>query len=48
MLLEERRAARAQALCALGRHAEAERELAKLPQASPQAARVRQLCGASR
>ncbi|MES1183941.1 MAG: hypothetical protein ABUL60_09000 [Myxococcales bacterium] len=45
LLSEERRAARAQALCALGRRAEAEREIAKLASASPQAARARQLCG---
>jgi hypothetical protein len=48
MLSEERSAARAQALCALGRRAEAERELARLPQSSPQAARVRQLCSPAR
>jgi hypothetical protein len=47
LLSEERRAARAQALCALGRRSEAERELAKLAPASPQAARARQLCGVS-
>ena len=45
LLSEERRAARAQALCALGRRSEAEREIAKLAPASPQAARARQLCG---
>jgi hypothetical protein len=48
LLSEERRAARAQALCALGRHSEAEREIAKLAPASPQAARARQLCGDAR
>ena len=40
----ERRIARAHALCLLGRHSEAEAELARLPQSSPQVARVRQLC----
>lgn len=45
LLSEERRAARAQALCTLGRRPEAERELAKLSPSSPQAARARQLCG---
>lgn len=48
MLSEERRAARAQALCTLGRHSEARADLATLaktaPQ-SPQAARARQACG---
>jgi hypothetical protein len=44
VLAEERRAARAQALCVLGRRAEGESELAKLPPGSPQAARVKQLC----
>jgi hypothetical protein len=48
LLSEERRAARAQALCALGRRPEAERELAKLSPTSPQAARARQMCGATR
>lgn len=47
MLSEERRAARAQALCTLGRHGEARADLATLaktaPQ-SPQAARARQAC----
>ncbi|HEY6728549.1 MAG TPA: hypothetical protein VI197_31275 [Polyangiaceae bacterium] len=41
----ERIAARAQALCQLGRKAEGERELARLPSASPQAARARRACG---
>lgn len=41
----ERAAARAQALCQLGRKAEAERELARLSPASPQAARARRACG---
>jgi hypothetical protein len=48
LLSEERRAARAQALCTLGRRSEAERELAKLSPTSPQAARAKQLCGAAR
>jgi hypothetical protein len=48
LLSEERRAARAQALCALGRHREAEREIARLAPSSPQAARARQLCGDAR
>ena len=50
-LSEERRAARAQALCALGRRSEAQADLATLartaPQ-SPQAARARQVCGGTR
>lgn len=45
LLSEERRAARAQALCALGRRPEGEREIAKLSPSSPQAARAKQLCG---
>jgi hypothetical protein len=48
VLAEERRAARAQALCALGRRAEAESELARLAQTapqSPQTARAREVCG---
>ncbi len=36
VLTEERRGARAQALCALGRRAEAEKELARLARTSPQ------------
>jgi hypothetical protein len=48
LLSEERRAARAQALCALGRRPEAEREIAKLSPTSPQAARAKQACGATR
>lgn len=51
VLAEERRAARAQALCALGRRSEAEVELAHLartaPQ-SPQGARARQFCNGMR
>lgn len=49
ILSEERRAARAQALCALGRRSEAEAELARLARTSPgspQAARARQACNA--
>jgi hypothetical protein len=48
ILAEERRAARAQALCALGRHSEAELELARLARTAPQSmqtARARQACG---
>jgi hypothetical protein len=44
LLSVERRAARAQALCQLGRKAEAERELRGLSPSSPQAARARKLC----
>jgi hypothetical protein len=40
----ERRAARAQALCALGRHEEARHELDRLSPSSPQALRARQFC----
>jgi hypothetical protein len=43
-LTEERHAARAQALCALGRDAEASVELAELPPHSPTAASARQVC----
>lgn len=43
-LTVERVAARAQALCQLGRKAEGERELARLSPASPQAARARRAC----
>jgi hypothetical protein len=42
----ERRAARAQALCLLGRKTEAERDLRQLPASSPQAARAREFCDA--
>jgi hypothetical protein len=48
VLTEERRAARAQALCTLGRHGEARADLstlAKTAPQSPQAARARQACG---
>lgn len=44
----ERRAARAQALCQLGRKVEAERELRRLSPSSPQAARARELCDSGR
>ncbi len=43
-LREERRAAKAQALCALGRVREGEAELAGLPPQFPAAQRARQLC----
>jgi hypothetical protein len=43
-LTEERRAARAQALCALGRRSEAEGELARLAPQSLAAARAKQVC----
>lgn len=48
VLVEERRAARAQALCALGRRAEAQSELSRLAKTAPQSAQVaraRQACG---
>jgi len=51
LLAEERRAARVQALCALGRRAEAEAELERLERTSPQSpqtARARQFCSAQR
>ncbi|HEU5074207.1 MAG TPA: hypothetical protein VFU02_08540 [Polyangiaceae bacterium] len=41
----ERVAARAQALCQLGRNREAERELGRLSPTSPQAVRARRACG---
>ncbi len=44
-LSQQRRAARAQALCQLGRKAEARSELAALGKSSPLAARTRQACG---
>lgn len=47
-LVEERRAARIQALCAVGNRAAAESELARLAQASPRSphlARAQQACG---
>jgi hypothetical protein len=43
----ERRAARAQALCALGRGSEAQLELAALPARSPGVARAKQVCDAA-
>ena len=46
LLAEERRAARAQALCSLGRQSEAETELARLAPQSLAAARARQACDA--
>jgi len=45
VLSEERRSARAQALCLLGRTSEAKRELDRLSPTSPQAARARERCG---
>ncbi|HET7540075.1 MAG TPA: hypothetical protein VFK05_09385 [Polyangiaceae bacterium] len=44
LLTEERRAAKAQALCALGRQSEAEGELARLTPHSLAAARAKQFC----
>ncbi|HKO53151.1 MAG TPA: hypothetical protein VJV79_35820 [Polyangiaceae bacterium] len=46
LLTEERRAARAQALCSLGRQSEAASELARLPPQSLAAARAKQVCDA--
>lgn len=46
LLGEERRAAKAQALCALGRKSEGRAELAHLAPQSPAAAHARQVCGA--
>ncbi|HET9930962.1 MAG TPA: hypothetical protein VFQ35_09755 [Polyangiaceae bacterium] len=48
LLTEERRAARAQALCALGRRGEADADLARLSSSSPQAVRARNACANSR
>ncbi len=48
LLVEERRAARAQALCALGRRSEAESDLARLSSSSPQAVRARKACATAR
>lgn len=45
VLSQQRHAARAQALCQLGRKTEAKTELAKLAKSSPLAARTRQACG---
>ncbi len=44
LLTEERRAARAQALCSLGRISEGQSELARLAPRSPAAARAKQVC----
>jgi len=46
LLTEERRAARAQALCSLGRQSEAQSELARLAPQSLAAARAKQVCDA--
>jgi hypothetical protein len=46
LLAEERRAARAQALCSLGRQSEAQSELARLAPQSLAAARAKQVCDA--
>jgi hypothetical protein len=48
LLSEERRGARAQALCLLGRTSEARAELAHLTPQSPAAARAQQVCGSTR
>jgi hypothetical protein len=48
LLAEERRAARAQALCSSGRVSEARAELARLAPRSPAAARARQVCDRAR
>lgn len=47
LLSQDRGAARAQALCALGRRSEAQAELARLPAQSPGSARAKQVCDAS-
>jgi len=47
LLALERGAARAQALCSLGRQSEALAELSRLPAQSPGVARVKQMCDAS-
>ncbi len=47
LLALERSAARAQALCALGRRSDAQAELARLPAQSLGAARAKQVCAAS-
>jgi hypothetical protein len=44
VLTQERRAGRAEALCALGRFSEARSELSRLPKASPQAVRAAAFC----
>jgi hypothetical protein len=48
LLTEERRAARAQALCSLGRISEGKSELARLAPRSPAAARAQQVCNRAR
>ncbi len=48
LLAEQQRSARAQALCALGRFAEANATLVELPPKSPLAVSARQFCDASR
>jgi hypothetical protein len=48
LLTEERRAARAQALCSLGRTSEAKSELARLAPRSPAAARAEEVCSRAR
>jgi len=45
VLSEERRAAKAQALCSLGRQTEGRAELARLAPHSPAAIRAQQACG---
>lgn len=47
LLALERSAARAQALCALGRQSDAQAELSRLPEQSPAVARAKQVCDAS-
>jgi hypothetical protein len=47
LLTLERGAARAQALCSLGRRSEAQAELSRLPAQSPGVARAKQVCDAS-
>jgi hypothetical protein len=47
LLSEERRAARAQALCLLGRTSEGQAQLARLSPQSPAGASARQVCGAA-
>jgi len=48
VLSEERRAAKAQALCSLGRQTEGRAELARLAPRSPAAVRAQQACGNSK
>ena len=47
LLALERSAARAQALCSLGRQSEAHAELSRLPMQSPAVARAKQVCDAT-